>query len=398
MSPCRIAVVSPFIDKRHGTERRVAEWISRLGDACEIHIYSERIEDIDLSKVVWHRVPRIPGPHLFKFLWWFVANQLWRWRDRRFRHLHYDLVFTPGTNCLDADIISVHIVFAEFYREVKHELSLRRNPLRFWPLLLHRRLYYRLITFLEHWIYTDERKTLVLIARKTANDIKKFYGRTDNFPVVYLGLDHQTFRPEARKARRCEMRNHLGLQDKEFVLLLIGNDWTKKGLPALLEALQRLKQLPLSLLVAGQDDPRPYQAQIQKTRLDGKVHFLRPRADVIAYYAAADAYVGPSVEDTFAQPPAEAMACGLPVITSSANGTSEIMTDGVDGLILQDARNSEDLAAKIRLLYEDSALRDRLGENAAQTAQKLTWERNGEEIRAIFEESLARKQQTDRSA
>ena len=57
--------------------------------------------------------------------------------------------------------------------------------------------------------------------------------------------------------------------------------------------------------------------------------FVPPRNDIEFYYAAADAYVGPSLEDTFAQPPAEAMACGLPVIVSSANGTSEIVTDGV---------------------------------------------------------------------
>ena len=66
----------------------------------------------------------------------------------------------------------------------------------------------------------------------------------------------------------------------------------------------------------------------------GRVHFLPPRQDVEFYYAAADAYVGPSLEDTFALPPQEAMACGMPVIVSAENGTSEIITDGKDGLIL----------------------------------------------------------------
>ena len=77
----RIAVVSPFIDKRHGTERRVAECVQRLAGEYEIHVYSNRVEDVDLDKITWHRIPALPGPHLFGYLWWFLANHLWRWRD-----------------------------------------------------------------------------------------------------------------------------------------------------------------------------------------------------------------------------------------------------------------------------------------------------------------------------
>jgi len=206
-------------------------------------------------------------------------------------------------------------------------------------------------------------------------------------PVVYLGLDHQIFNPEARKALRSNVRKQLELEEGAFVLLLIGNDWRKKGLATILEALKNLKNARLHLLVAGQDDSRPYQKQIQEYSLDGKVHFLPLRPDVIAYYAAGDVYVGPSVEDTFAQPPAEAMACGLPVITSVTNGTSEVMTDGVDGLILEDPTDAEELARLIRRLYEDAEFRRRLGENAARTAQQYTWENNAAEMRALFEQA-----------
>src|SRR2546422_1348874 len=152
----RIAVLSPFVDKRHGTERCVAEQVERLADRCEIHLYSERVEDTDLSKIVWHRIPALPGPHAVKYVWWFAANHLWRWWDRRLHGLVPDLVYSPGINCVDADVISVHIVFAEFYRRVKKELSLRRNPMVTWPQLIHRRLYYRLIQALERRIYTRE--------------------------------------------------------------------------------------------------------------------------------------------------------------------------------------------------------------------------------------------------
>jgi glycosyltransferase involved in cell wall biosynthesis len=395
MPPARIAIVSPFIDKRHGTERRIAEWVSRLPQEYEIHIYSQRVEDIDLTRMKWHRIPRIPGPHLVNFLWWFVANHLWRWWDARFRGLRHDIVYTAGTNCLDADLVSVHIVFAEFFRQVEPELKLLGNPLRFWPRLLHRRLYYKLIIFLERRMYTNPKTGLILIARKTAADLKHFYGRDDALPVVYIGLDHQIFNMESRLRNRVQVREHLGVGDDKFVLLLVGNDWKKKGLVPLIESLAQLQDLPLVLLVAGKDDAIPYQARIRELGLQGRVMFLPSRADVQWYYAAADVYVGPSLEDTFAQPPAEAMACGLPVITSATNGTAEIMTDGADGLIIQDPNDVAGLAARIRGLYEEPVLRQRLAEQASLTAKKYTWDRNGEQIRAIFAEALNRKGHSD---
>ncbi len=387
----RIAVVSPFLDKRHGTERCVAEQVERLADDYEFHVYSTRVEDVDLSKILWHRIPNIPGPHLLRYLWWFIANQLWRWWDRRVRKLEYDLVYSPGINCLDADVISIHIVFAEFYRQIQPELSLRRNPWRFWPRLIHRRLYYGLIIWLEQRVYSRRETSLVLIARKSAKDLKRFYDRTDSFPVVYHGVDHQTFNPEVRKRLREPARKQLHLDEDAFALLLVGNDWKKNGLPSLLEALGRLKEPQIRLLVVGQDDPRPYAKQIQGHVLEGKVCFLPPRPDVAWYYAAADAYVGPSLEDAFGLPPAEAMACGLPVVVSQRAGVSEVMTDSADGIILQDPTDAEDLAGKIRGLYEEAELCRRLGENAAQTARRYSWERNAVEIRAVLEEALRTK-------
>jgi glycosyltransferase involved in cell wall biosynthesis len=90
-------------------------------------------------------------------------------------------------------------------------------------------------------------------------------------------------------------------------------------------------------------------------------------------------------------PPAEAMACGLPVIASAFAGVSEIITDGVDGMILRDPRDAASLAEMIRRLYEDEPFRISLGKKAAETAQQYTWERNGCELAAVFEEIVRRK-------
>jgi len=387
----RLAVVSPFLDKRHGTERRVVEWITQLAGAYEIHIYSQHLEDLDLSKFVWHRIPKVPGPHLFNFIWWIVANRLWRGWDRRFRSLRHDLVFSPGPNCLDADAISVHIVFAEYVRQIRSGLSLARNPVRDWPRILHRKLYYSLVIWLERRAYRRSSIKLILIARKTAAALARFYGRRDHFPIIYLGLDHRVFNPGNRVSLRDNSRKQLAISSEKFVVLLIGNDWRNKGLRVLLESLVRMRELPIELLVVGREDSAPYRAMARERGLEDRLHFLPPRNDVEFYYAAADAYAGPSLEDTFALPPAEAMACGLPVVVSEANGTSEIITHGVDGFILKDPADSSALASMIRRLYEDGDLRASMGERAAVKMQQYTWERNGRELAAILEEILRRK-------
>ncbi len=393
MQRLRVAIVSPTIDKRHGTERRVAEEIGHLADRCEFHLYSSRVEDVDLARVVWHRIPELPGPHLAGYLWWFFANQAARWWQTRRGRCRYDLVYSPGINSLDADVISVHIVFAEFRRQVAAELAFRRNPLRFWPRLLHRRLYYALIVALERYVYPRRDISLLAISRKAVEDLACFYSQNQSLPVIYAGLDQRLFSPRRRAERRAQARQSLGLDEEAFALLLIGNDWKKKGLGTILEALADLKPLPLCLLVVGQDDERPYRALLGQWALGERVRFLPPRPDVEFYYAAADAYVGPSLEDAFAQPPAEAMACGLPAIVAKTMGVAEIMTDGKDGFVLDDPRDVAGLRERIRRLYEDRALREKIGENAARTAAAYTWERNAAELYAVFQRAFEQKKE-----
>ncbi|HTS13013.1 MAG TPA: glycosyltransferase [Candidatus Limnocylindrales bacterium] len=385
----RIAVVSPFIDKRHGTERRVAEWIASLANDFEIHVYSQRVEDLDLGRVTWHRIPRMPGPHLLNYIWWFTANHLWRTWDKRFRGIRHDLVFSPGVNCLDADIVSVHVVFAEYRRRLGEELRLGANPVWRWPRILHRKLYYALVSFLESRVYRNPRTMLILIARRTQHELERCNSGNRDFPVVYVGLDREIFNPENRLSLRDQARSDMGYASTRFVFLLVGNDWANKGLPSLLQALTLLRELPIDLLVVGRQDPKPYLSTLAKMNLLGRVQFQLPRADVEFFYAAADAYAGPSLEDTFAQPPAEAMACGLPAIVSSTNGTSEIITSGVNGLVLADATDACSLAAIMRRLYEDVDFRERLGHSAAKSTRQYTWERNGQEIATILRDVLA---------
>lgn len=403
----RLAVVSPFLDHKHGTERVVLEQLERFtaDPDVEIHIYTQRLEDLagvaphqrsakenSPSRIYLHRIPALGGPHLLAYVWWFIANQLYRWADARFRGLTYDLVYSPGINCWDADAIAIHIVFHEFYRRVGAHLKLRDSPLSSWPRRIHRRLYYRLIMLLERRIYTRPNAHLAAVSQLVARHITEFFGRSD-VCVIPNAVDAAQFSPGIRLQRRASAREQLGLSADIFALLLVGNDWGKKGLGTLLRSMADCLELPFRLLVTGTDDRKSFLPLINRLGLQERVQFSGSSGDVMQFYAAADVYAGPSLEDSFALPPLEAMACGLPVITSVNNGGSQIITEGADGFVLSDPSDSATLTQVLRRLYERPELRRRIGENAACTAQQYNWDRNARETWDFLMSALKSKQQ-----
>src|SRR5215469_10406487 len=288
----RLVVISPFLDKRHGTERVVSELIERLvrDYNCEIHLYSQRVEDLltPLDQrpqagggcIRWHRVVSIPGPHLIQYMWWFGSNMLQRWWDVRFGKLSPDLVFSPGINAWDADVIQVHIVFEEFYQRVKPQLLFRHAPPASWPQLFHRRLYYGLVRWLERRMYRRKLVRLAGVSEIVAAQLGKHFGRHDAVSIPN-GVDVKRFEPKARLRRRSAARAELNLVPGTFVLLLIGNDWRKKGLQTLIEVLNEHRDLPIQLLVVGKDDAKPFEATIERLELLNRVRFMAPSQDVM---------------------------------------------------------------------------------------------------------------------
>jgi UDP-glucose:(heptosyl)LPS alpha-1,3-glucosyltransferase len=390
LSRPRIAVLSPFIDKRHGTERCIAEQIERLSRNFEIHLYSSRVADLDLTNIVWHRVWIPPGPHLFRYLWWLFANRLCRWW-RRLRGFRPDLIYSPGINCLDADLISVHVIFANVRRQLLAQPGKSNSPSLSWMQSLHIRIYYRLLSFLEKKVYGDKRVKLVAVSRKTAREVRELFRRDNPVDVIYHGVDGARFSPARWQALRADARLALGLHDGIFAVLLIGNDWRNKGLPCLLEAAGRLRNPSVRVLVVGEDSAAPYSEMIRGLNLNDQVSFLRPRADVEFFYAAADVYAGPSLEDTFSLPLAEAMACGLPVITSRAAGVSEIIHHGVDGIILENPADTNTLSDWLKRFLIDPDSREQIGKAAALTAAQYTWDENAQQLQEVMEKLLSEK-------
>jgi glycosyltransferase involved in cell wall biosynthesis len=400
----RLAVVSPFVDRRHGTERALAELLERLARdyGCEIHLYAQRVEDLSLSgpnpaqvarseqsgSIFWHKVPSIPGPHLAQFLAWLFINGFLRKWHTTFGGTSYDLVLSPGINSLHPDVVIVHALFyrlRELAREENDDLRAHAGFFR----RIHRKVYYALLTALERRIYTDPRVTLSAVSKRTAGLLKE-HSRREDVSIIPNGVDTEHFSAAARLARRSEARQRRGFRDEDFVLLLIGNDWRNKGLPTVLEATAALPGLPIRLLVVGNDIGASFQKRAAQLGLQDRCRWEVSSPEVLDLYAAADVYVSPSREDSFGLPVAEAMACGLPAITSVCAGVADYIHDGIDGFVLREPRDAKTLGKLIERLQSQPDLRSVVGEAASKTIQEWDWDRNAAAVWELLKNAKPR--------
>jgi UDP-glucose:(heptosyl)LPS alpha-1,3-glucosyltransferase len=397
----RIAVVSPFVDRRHGTERALVELLERLGREkhCEIHLYAQRVENLPVAessprgpaisgRIIWHKVPSIAGPHLLQFISWLFLNTLCRAWDHLVHGLRFEVLLSPGINCLDADVVIVHALFHRL-QELSREERLDSPRPGFFR-RLHRRAYYAVLCSLERRIYSNPRVALAAVSRRTADLLGHYFQRQD-VHVIPNGIDTAQFSPSLRRAGRHKARQDRHFEETDFVLLFIGNDWGLKGLPVVLRAMRALRDLPFHIIVVGTDAPENFRECAGKLGILEKCRFEPPRQDVGNLYAAADLYVSPSLEDAFGLPVAEAMACGLPAITSPFAGVSELFQDGVEGFVLSDPRDAQELTRLMQRCFEDEELRISIGRAAASLAIHWTWERHASAIRELLEHSVEGK-------
>ena len=125
--------------------------------------------------------------------------------------------------------------------------------------------------------------------------------------------------------------------------------------------------------------------------MQDRLRFETPSSDVLLFYAVADLYVGPSLEDSFGLPILEAMACGLPVIASARAGVSEMVCDGETGLILRDPQDHLQLAHLIQRLYMDQKLCLAMGEAASRyVLANCGWDQNATATREFLEATLCK--------
>jgi UDP-glucose:(heptosyl)LPS alpha-1,3-glucosyltransferase len=144
------------------------------------------------------------------------------------------------------------------------------------------------------------------------------------------------------------------------------------------------------VVVVGKGDPGPYRRILGEGGAEGRVLFTGSVAGAEEYLLGADAFVFPTIYDPFANACLEAMAAGLPVITSAVNGVSEVIRDGVSGFVVEDPMDDAGIAERMERLLS-VGLRRRMGEEARRAAEGLTMERNAVETLSILEEAWRRK-------
>jgi UDP-glucose:(heptosyl)LPS alpha-1,3-glucosyltransferase len=176
-------------------------------------------------------------------------------------------------------------------------------------------------------------------------EIVDLYGYpAEKIDLVRNGVPLEKFSVDP--ALQQKSRNDLKLKPDEVALLFAGSGWERKGLRFAIEAFELCRDRKLRLLVAGRGDERAYRPKRFFT--EEPVRFLGEVADLRPIYAAADIFILPSIYDPFSSACLEALASGLPVITTRANGFSEIIEDSVHGSIVDPANNVAALRDAIR--------------------------------------------------
>lgn len=237
---------------------------------------------------------------------------------------------------------------------------------------------------LEESLFEKRKAGRVIVASQmVVNEITDLYRYpADKINVVRNGvpLDRFRFDPELRERSRAELK----LKQDQFALLFAGSGWERKGLLFAIEAMALCKNRKMRLLVAGRGDARQYQTMRLRFWRENPVQFLGEVADLVPVYAAADIFILPTIYDPFSNACLEALASGLPVITTRSNGFSEIVEDGRHGSVIEDAGNLIALRDAIHF-WSDSSRREAarsanierasqfdISNNVAQTLEILT--------------------------
>jgi UDP-glucose:(heptosyl)LPS alpha-1,3-glucosyltransferase len=202
------------------------------------------------------------------------------------------------------------------------------------------------------------------------DEIRERFGVAESkLHVIYNAVDSDAYAP-ADADTRARAREALKLPADALVYVLVGSGYARKGVAT---AIRALAELPAGshLVVVGADRHLTRYAQLaRRLGLRGRVHIAGAQLDVKPYYAAADAFVLPTLYDPCPNAALEAMACGLPVITSTKSGAAEIVRAHDAGLVC-DARDLAALVAHMRSL-EDADTRAKMGAAARGAVAPLS--------------------------
>ncbi len=218
------------------------------------------------------------------------------------------------------------------------------------------------------------------MVRREISDLYRYPAK--KIDVVRNGIPLERFRFDS--SLREKSRLELKLKPDEIALLFAGSGWERKGLRFAIEAFELCRESKLRLLVAGRGDERGYRPKRFFTH--EPVRFLGEVSDLAPIYAAADIFILPTIYDPFSNACLEALASGLPVITTRDNGFSEIIHDEVHGSIIDAPNNVRALSEAIRF-WSDQSRRNAVRSTNAHHASQFNIAENVETTLKILLQS-----------
>jgi UDP-glucose:(heptosyl)LPS alpha-1,3-glucosyltransferase len=220
---------------------------------------------------------------------------------------------------------------------------------------------------------------IIANSHRGKKEIVELYGYpAERIDVIHNGVDTGRFKPGKER-----------LPGDRVTLLFAGTGWERKGLAFAIRALASLP-LHVRLRVAGKGNVSQYQALARTVGVAQRVEFVGANEDIAEVYQQADLLVHPAIYEPFANVCLEALACGLPVITSAANGASEIIAEGKNGAVVEHPEQSAALAGAIGP-FLDYGRRAEASRAARATAEAHGWEAHITETLRILTLSLVEK-------
>jgi UDP-glucose:(heptosyl)LPS alpha-1,3-glucosyltransferase len=376
----KIAMVAKRVSHSHGGAERVAAGLSKtLANAgFEVHVFTMH-SDIAPDRANFHiiNVSNAVSPwRLFSFQRK-VRNEL--------RREEFDLVYGL-CQVYPVDIYRLGDGIHQYWMELQYPNYFIR-----WFKYLTSSVHF-VMRWLENQIIKEGQCRYFIANSMLLKDqlIDIFNIPDDRIRVIYNGVDHSIFNTDVKKHRE-NLRAHYSIKNNERVLLFVSNNWERKGLQTIIEAIRKSRRDNIKLIIVGRGKVERYLSIARQNNVSTDSLIFIGRTDhVEKYYGMADAFILPSRYEPFANVCLEAMACGLPVITTLSNGSSEVITHEQDGYILENWRDSDNLANLFHKLDNKKSLLE-TGSRAATTAKKYTWDKHIAETKQVFEQISAEK-------
>ncbi|MFQ5900033.1 MAG: glycosyltransferase family 4 protein [Thermodesulfobacteriota bacterium] len=347
-----------------------------LKNGHECHLFANEWKEDKNESIVFHHVGILKGISFLKVLSFAVGSYFALKKEPldviiSFERTLYQDIYRAGDGCHKEWLIQRRKVLSPI-----GYFLMMLNPLHVTLLLLERRLF-----------QSKRLKTIIANSKRVKKDIIRHYSLPkEKIHVIYNGVNHEGLGIEDKERIRTIWRGRLGISPETILLLFVGSGFKRKGLGFLIEALSLFKMNggeKIKLMVVGKDSCRKYYRIAKRLGIEQNVIFAGPVREIKVYYHTGDIFVLPSIYEPFSNACLEAMAAGLPVVTSRANGVSEVISHGKDGYIIEDPANPYEIAETIRILL-DVENRDRVGEEARSTASRYTIERNLKETLALI--------------